>query len=421
MNQDIPSSKYDRQERLLIWDQKIIENSTILIAGIGGTGSEVCKNLTLMGIGHLILVDVDTIEFSNLNRQLLFKEEDIGKKKAEIAKGRLRVLNPTVKVEDYSLLLQNLPLSVFEKVDIIAGCVDNYLARQYLNSIAIEMNKPFVDSATEGFLGQIQYVKTRETACLACDNQPPPDETRILSAPCTLVGKPRIREHCAWKALYDFNELHNREPNDSSSKDILELTKIANQHAKKNNFAVFDKKELLQLVLFHVPSLITVNAVISGIQSQEIIKGLFLEQKLSLPEKDLSILENLISSQRFRIPSYLIYSALSGTITTFDLTPDLDCMVCKKPDSSLKHLLEVNIDRKASFKVLIDSFRMKNEKEYVAFRGNTLLPEEGIIEKLISDGDRVTLSSLYDKEEIRIKIIFTTKKRKRRKKRRKRT
>ena len=113
------------------------------------------------------------------------------------------------------------------------------------------------------------------------------------------------------------------------------------QHAKKNNFALFDKKELLQLVLFHVPSLITVNAVISGFQSQEIIKGLFLEQKLALPEKERNTLENLISSQRFRIPSYLIYSALSGTITTFDLTPDLDCMVCKKPDSSLKHLLEV--------------------------------------------------------------------------------
>ncbi|MHA2073311.1 MAG: ThiF family adenylyltransferase [Candidatus Hodarchaeales archaeon] len=408
MNSDFPSSKYDRQERLLIWNQKIIENSSILIAGVGGTGSEVCKNLALMGIGHLILVDIDTIEYSNLNRQMLFREEDIGKSKVEITKLRLKELfNPNIKIETYSTFIQNLPQKIFEKADIIAGCVDNFLARQYLNSIAIELNKPFIDSATDGYFGQIRFIKRSKTACLACDNPLPPDETRTLTAPCTLVGKPRIREHCAWKALYEFNELHNREPSDTSLTDILELTKLANQHAENNAFAQFDKKELLQLILFHVPSLITVNAVISGIQSQEIIKGLFLEKRSVFLKKERQTLSKLMKGQRFRIPSYLIYSALTGTVNTFSLIPDPKCLVCKKDKSSSKRLVKLKVKKQAQVGVIIDKFRLKKQKEYVAFRGNTLLPEEELIEKLLTDGDRITLSSLNDTEEIRVKIEFT--------------
>ena len=407
MSTDFPSSKYDRQERLLIWNQKIIEKSTILVVGVGGTGSEVCKNLALMGIGHLILVDSDTIEFSNLNRQMLFREEDIGKLKAEITKLRLKELfNPNIIIESHSTLIQDLPQKILEKADVIAGCVDNFLARQYLNSIAIELNKPFIDSATDGYIGQIRYIKKGKTACLACDNPQPPDETRTLTAPCTLVGKPRIREHCAWKALYDFNELHNREPSDTSQKDVLELTKLANQHAEKNNFAQFDKKELLQLILFHVPSLITVNAVISGIQSQEIIKGLFLENKSAFLKKERQSLNKLMKGHRFRIPSYLIYSALTGTVNTFSLTPDPKCLVCKKDKSSTKRLVKLKVEKQAHFGIILDKFRSKKQKEYVAFRGNILLPEEEIIEKLLTDGDRITLSSLDDTEEIRVKVEF---------------
>ena len=205
MSSDYPSSRFDRQERLSLWDQRIIEKSTILIAGAGGTGSEVCKNLSLLGIGKLIIVDVDTIEFSNLNRQMLFTEEDVGQNKAEVAKFRiLKDFNPNISIDFFPCLIQEIPEKIFENVDIIAGCVDNYLARQFLNSIAVEHLKPLVDSATDGYLGQVQSVIPFQSACLACDNPPPPDETQILTEPCSLVGVPRSRDQCAWKALYEF-------------------------------------------------------------------------------------------------------------------------------------------------------------------------------------------------------------------------
>ncbi|MFX1537736.1 MAG: ThiF family adenylyltransferase, partial [Promethearchaeota archaeon] len=249
MTRDLPSSsKYDRQERLAIWDQQIIENSTILIAGVGGTGSELAKNLALLGIGSLILVDDDTIEFSNLNRQMLFREVDVGQKKATIAKKRIQEqFNPDIVIQEYANKLQDIPQKIYQSVDIIAGCVDNFLARQYLNAMAIELDIPLIDSATDGYFGQIQYVKPRINACLACETPAPPDETRVLTAPCTLVGVPRVREHCAWKALYEFNAKHKRGPVETSIEDIKELTRLANNCAKKHNFGKFSKKELLRL------------------------------------------------------------------------------------------------------------------------------------------------------------------------------
>lgn len=407
MTQDLLSSKYDRQERLSLWDQHIIEDSVILIAGVGGTGSEVAKNLALLGIGHLILVDDDTIEFSNLNRQMLFREEDVGQKKAEVARKRiLEQYNSDVKIEYYSNTLQNIQQKIFHKIDIIAGCVDNFLARQYLNAMAVELNIPLIDSATDGYFGQIQYIKPNITACLACETPSPPDETRVLTAPCTLVGVPRVREHCAWKALYEFNATYEREPVETSSEDIAELTKLANNFTRKYNFGHFEEKEIMQLILFHVPSLITVNAVTSGIQSQEIIKTLFLEKKDFLKEPERKTLENLLEAHRFRIPSFSVYSALTGTINTFDLVPDLSCLVCGQLNTIVDPIQIITVDPKALLSSIFDEIKQKHRNDFVGFRGNYLLPEDEIIQNFLSDGDRITLSSLDDNVEIRLQIKY---------------
>ncbi|MHA1801237.1 MAG: ThiF family adenylyltransferase, partial [Candidatus Heimdallarchaeaceae archaeon] len=322
-------SRYDRQERLAFWDQEIIRKSTVMIVGMGGTGSEVAKNLALVGIGKLIIVDNDTIEFSNLNRQMLFREKDIGKSKAKVSKRRIKNLfNPEVEIEIFSDKVQNIPQKKFDETDIIAGCVDNYLTRQFLNSIAVELSKPYVDSATDGYLGQVRYIKARETACLACDNPPPPDETKVWTEPCTLVGEPRIRDHCAWKAMYNFHNNYNRDPDESRQKDMDILLQYTNDYAKKYNYSPFSRKELIQLILFHVPSIITVNSIISGFQSQLILNILFSIKQSMLKDQDRIVLESLIKSQRFRIPSLIIYSALNNSINSFDLVPDPKCLVC---------------------------------------------------------------------------------------------
>jgi len=407
MTPDLPSNKFERQERLSVWNQRIIEESSVMIVGVGGTGGEVAKNLALLGIGNLILIDLDTIEYSNLNRQLLFSGNDVGKNKAEIAKKHIiQRYNQDINIVTHTTTVQEIPFHIFTELDAIAGCVDNFLARQYLNELAIELKIPLIDSATDGYFGQVQCINSMQTACLACDSPVPPNETQVLSAPCTIVGTPRIKEHCAWKALYKFYSIHDREPDESSGKDILELTDLANNLAQEHGFGIFERKELANLVLFHIPSLITVNAVTSGIQSQEIVKSLFIRRFSEFKINDQKYLKSLIESNRFRIPDLTVYSALTGTINSFNLSRDPHCLVCG--DNSIFHkdpvLIEVNPNSKCEriFDILKSRFR----KDYVGFRGEIVINRSDLISKTLQNGDRMIASSLEDEEELRVEIRY---------------
>ncbi len=407
----IPSaSRFDRQERLSIWNQNIIEGSCVLIIGIGGTGGEVAKNLALLGIGKLILVDMDSIEYSNLNRQLLFSHKDIGKNKAKTAMNVIKKrYNSSIEIEAFSEPIQLLPFRIFEEADIIAGCVDNFLARQFINENAIELSLPFIDSATDGFFGQVQSIDSNSNACLACDSPPPPEETRLPTAPCTLVGTPRMREHCAWKALYEFHTLNNREPDENSSEDALTLTHLANKIARKYQFPLFENKEVIQIVSYHVPSLITVNAVTSGIQSQEIIKTLFLKKIKLFGKKEVKRFKSLIQTHRFNIPDLTIYSALTGNISSYDLLRDPECSVCGSSSIYRKALHTVNVNPKSKCKIIFTVLKRKYKKDFVGFKGNSLIQNDALVEDILEDGDRITVSSLNDDEERRIRIKYKTK------------
>ncbi|MHA1940338.1 MAG: ThiF family adenylyltransferase [Candidatus Hodarchaeales archaeon] len=408
MSSDSSVRKYDRQQRLSIWNQQIIENSTIMIVGVGGTGGEVSKNLALLGIGKLILVDTDTIEYSNLNRQLLFTESDVGKYKVDAAtKAIINRYNNSIQISKYNQLIEDLPHKTFEKVDILAGCVDNFQARQYLNEIALEFDIPLIDSATDGYFGQIQSVNVESYGCLACDSPPPPDETQTISAPCTLVGTPRTKEHCAWKALYEFHSKHNREPQETSDEDIAEILKIANKIAEKNQFNLFDKYELLQVILFHVPSLVTVNAVTSGIQSQEIIKVLFRKKIQAFTKDERKQFKSLIKSHRFRIPSLTIYSALAGNTNIFDLVRDPNCLICGKNSVYNQKPVTVKVNPKLNNRSIFNSLKKRFKKEYIGFRGDKLIQMDDSIEKTVFDGDRITVTSLTSDKEFRVRIKYT--------------
>jgi molybdopterin/thiamine biosynthesis adenylyltransferase len=410
MNSHPSGSKFDRQERLSIWDQNLIEKSSALIIGIGGTGGEVAKNLALLGIGKLVLVDMDTIEYSNLNRQLLFSKTDVGKNKAKVAKKVIkRRYNSSLEIETFTEPIQSLPFKIFEDSDIIVGCVDNFLARQYINETAVELPLSLVDSATDGYFGQVQSVNPTNNACLACDSPPPPEETRVLSAPCTLVGTPRTRDHCAWKALYEFHMLNDREPDENSSDDIRKLTDLANSLAEKYRFPTFDSKDIIQIVLYRVPSLITVNAVTSGIQSQEIIKTLFFNKMKDFKKEDHTRMKALVQNYRFRIPDLTIYSALTGNISSYDLVRDPDCKVCGDISILRQTPVTVNISPKSKCRTIFTVLKRKFKKNYVGFRGNFIIPNDAMVKDVLQDGDRITASSLNDDEEKRVIIKFKSK------------
>ncbi len=341
-------SRYERQQRLSIWDQDVISNSTVLIVGMGGTGCELAKNLALAGIGKLIIVDPDNIEASNLNRQFFYHGTDVGSSKVDVAKDRLLTLNSHLIVETHRKRIQDVPMKLFARADIVAGCVDNFLARQYINSRSVFHDKVFIDSATDGYVGQVQVVVPQnrphasKTACLACHMPEPPDETRIVDEPCTLVGVPRKREHCAWKAYYQFFEQNQRAPDENDEYDVDVLVNMANTLAKKHDFPPFDREDILEMLLYHVPSISSVNAVIAGIQTQEIFKMLFLSKMNELQLRAKRKLRDLLSRRRFRIASFIVYSGLTSTFITYDLVPDSECQVCSEGRLIFPKVIEVS-------------------------------------------------------------------------------
>ncbi|MHA1292587.1 MAG: ThiF family adenylyltransferase [Promethearchaeota archaeon] len=163
---------YDRQKRILGWDQHKIKNATIMVIGVGATGNELVKNLVLTGIGKIILIDYDIIEKSNLNRCVLFNlESAIEKKyKVDVVKNACKTLNPEVEIIAIKEDLNDIDKSLFKKSDVICSCLDNIEARLLANNYAYYYNIPFIDSGIDEFYGTIQAVfsEVKNSACLQC-------------------------------------------------------------------------------------------------------------------------------------------------------------------------------------------------------------------------------------------------------------
>ena len=152
------SRMFARQQLIDGWDQEVVNNGSIMIVGVGALGCEIAKDFALMGIGKLILVDLDLIETSNLSRQMLFRPGDEGRPKAEVAAERLKEMNPYLEVDYYFEKLQKLPMSVYEESDVVIMALDNYNARLDLNKICLRLEKPCVEGGTVGFEGHVQVI-----------------------------------------------------------------------------------------------------------------------------------------------------------------------------------------------------------------------------------------------------------------------
>lgn len=149
--------------------QDKLKHSRIVVAGLGGLGSAASIYLACAGIGHITIVDHDFVELSNLNRQPLYTDEDIGKEKALAATHKLGKLSPSVEV---------IPVCqrVTEKniVDIIRGAnvvidgMDNFEDRFILNSACISQRIPFIHGGIYGLDGEMTTIIPGKTACLAC-------------------------------------------------------------------------------------------------------------------------------------------------------------------------------------------------------------------------------------------------------------
>jgi len=146
----------------------VLANSRILLIGAGALGNEVVKNLAQCGIGHIAIVDHDSIEPTNLNRCVFFQPNDVGNSKAEVLASKVNRSFINTEATSYQVMCEDIDGSVYEKSDVVVSCVDNIDTRLTINRYCSFFGKPLIDGGTTGFNGRVQTVMFPDSACLDC-------------------------------------------------------------------------------------------------------------------------------------------------------------------------------------------------------------------------------------------------------------
>ncbi len=149
--------------------QHKLADSSVLVVGAGGLGGPLLYALAGAGVGRLVVVDGDTVSLSNLNRQFLFDQADLGRPKAETAARRLSAFNPDLRVEGVEAWLdEKAGMNLLADCQLTVAAVDNLPARLALNAACAQKNIPLVNGGVEGWYGSVMAVEFGKTPCLAC-------------------------------------------------------------------------------------------------------------------------------------------------------------------------------------------------------------------------------------------------------------
>ena len=164
--------KYSRQvmlEEIGYEGQLKLKKAKACVVGVGGLGNPIVTRLVAMGIGTIRIVDRDVIELSNLHRQTMFDESDIGQVKVEVAAKKLKKMNPDTIIEALPVSVNDYTaLDVVEGCDVVIDALDSVNARYSLNKACIKKNIPFVTGAAVGVSGQVFTILPHQTACYHC-------------------------------------------------------------------------------------------------------------------------------------------------------------------------------------------------------------------------------------------------------------
>ncbi len=161
--------RYSRLRLIAWWDQDKLAAAKVLVVGAGALGNEVLKNLALLGIGHLYIVDFDRIEASNLTRSVLFRPHHRGMAKAQVAAEALADLNPDTQVSWFDAnILTDIGLGLFRDVDVVVGCLDNREARLWVNRSCWRAGTPWIDGGIQEINGVVKVFTPPDSACYEC-------------------------------------------------------------------------------------------------------------------------------------------------------------------------------------------------------------------------------------------------------------
>ncbi|MBF6595276.1 MAG: molybdopterin-synthase adenylyltransferase MoeB [Thermaceae bacterium] len=164
-----------------------LKESSVLVVGAGGLGSPILLYLAAAGVGRIGIVEMDVVDLSNLQRQVLYTTAEVGQPKAEVAKGRLGALNPHVRVDTYALrLTSEKALDILRPYDLVLDASDNFPTRYLVNDACVLLGKPLLYGAIHQFEGQVSLFNYRGGPCYRCLYPTPPQAGSVPS--CAEAG-----------------------------------------------------------------------------------------------------------------------------------------------------------------------------------------------------------------------------------------
>ncbi|KAK8850667.1 hypothetical protein IAR55_004587 [Kwoniella newhampshirensis] len=250
--------------------------SKILVIGAGGLGCEILQNLALSGFNNIHVIDMDTIDISNLNRQFLFREADVGKSKALCAAEFVMKRVPGVKVTAYHGKIQDHPQSFYAQFNIVVAGLDSISARRWINATLVQMAqedeenlKPLIDG---GFKGQARVILPTVTSCYECsiDMLTPPTAFPI----CTIANTPRLPEHCIeWASVLEWPKVFKDKKLDTDDPDHIEwLYRQASARAAQFKIEGVTWALTQGVVKNIIPAIASTNAIIAASCCNEALK-----------------------------------------------------------------------------------------------------------------------------------------------------
>ena len=377
----------------------------ILVVGAGGLGCEILKNLALCGIKNIFVVDLDTIELSNLNRQFLFREKDIGRFKAEVAAEFIKRKYPDVDIKASCKKIQSFSNEFFRRFHIIIGGLDNIEARSYINQKIhdlVEFDEsgnpdpttviPFIDGGTEGFRGQAQVIIPYKTSCFECIGGIR-DVNRNTFAMCTIAENPRVPEHCIEYAFaIEWEKHHDRAVDKDSIEDVEWIYKTALERANKYKIEGVTYNLTLGVIKNVIPAISSTNSLIAASTVMEALK--------------------IWSGISKRLDNYFMYMGHEGIYTsTYVYEKEANCKVCSKHVEILK--VEESDIWKNVLTRIIQTSHINSNQEFRIFHNNQYIyrvfkekTDDTTLSKASEVDENKTIKELVDAGQIVIHKIY---------------
>lgn len=311
-----------------------LRDAKVLVVGAGGLGCEVLKDLALSGFARVTVIDMDTVEHSNLNRQFLFRAADVRRPKAVAAAAFVNARVGAHVVTPVVGPLQDQPRSFYRQFALVVAGLDSVPARRWLNftlcglverdaatgEVLADSVVPLVDGGTEGWKGHVRVILPRFSACFECaiDAFPPQEKFPI----CTIASEPRLPEHAvqfasevAWNAGGDeyprpFAPGTRLDPDNPDH--IQWVYEVALRRAEERGIAGVTPRLVLGVVKNIVPAIAATNALVAAACACEAFK--------------------IVTSASQTLENYFMYNGAHGVYSfTFEYARSESCMACGVP------------------------------------------------------------------------------------------